>query len=185
MIMLNITNDLITSDRTPHTAKRLAGHQHLFQVSWMPLYPVGRNAAVAAMTIADEVGDGDQPADITLIDNLAAEIGMRGTRAIAQVMEPPDECELIGLTSPSRGVALRHGVHRDQSSTATPPAFKFGTRGEEPGLIVRVGAPSPPHCAYADGRGPRPWSRTCPNRRLLPQSRGRRPGVSGSRRGKD
>ena len=92
---LTTANDLITSDRTPHTARRLAGHQHLYVVSWMPLYPVGRNAAITAMTIADLVGDGDRPPNVTLIDSLAAEIGMPGASAIAQVMEPPDECELI------------------------------------------------------------------------------------------
>jgi hypothetical protein len=130
--MLNIANDLITSDRTPHTAKRLAGHQHLFQVSWMPLYPVGRNAAIAAMTIADEVGDGDQPVNITLIDKLAAHIGMPGASAIARVMEPPDECELFDCSRWRAGTA---GTASDRLVRAARPR---GHRGGRPGIAVQV-----------------------------------------------
>ena len=99
---LTITNDLITSDRTPHAARRLGNHQHLYVVSWMPLYPVGRTTALAAMKIADIVGDGSQPVEMTEIDNLARLIGTRGTTAVEQVMEPPDECELIGQLSYER-----------------------------------------------------------------------------------
>ena len=33
---LTITSDLITSDRTAHTARPFPGHPHVWQVTWLP-----------------------------------------------------------------------------------------------------------------------------------------------------
>jgi hypothetical protein len=50
---LTITDDLITSDRTAHTARPVPGHPEAWQVTWLPGQMISRSGAVTAMVLAD------------------------------------------------------------------------------------------------------------------------------------
>jgi hypothetical protein len=50
---LTIDDDSISSDRTSHTAHLAPGHEHAWQVSWLPGRLLDRNSAITAMVLAD------------------------------------------------------------------------------------------------------------------------------------
>ena len=95
---LTITDKMIRSASTPHTAEL-----HHFEagdawrVSWLPQRLMDKPAAVAAMRIAEEVGQ--IPADCdpevyddkfwTRVDAWAAELGITGPDAVVRVSEAP------------------------------------------------------------------------------------------------
>ena len=58
---LTITDHAMTSDHTPHTARPAPGHQHAWQVSWLPGRLLDRNTAITAMILADTTAE-DGPA---------------------------------------------------------------------------------------------------------------------------
>ena len=89
---LTINDDTMTSDQTPHTARLAPGCQHLWQASWLPGEVLDRNSATTAMLLADTAAKGDLHQGHRLwphIQGWAAELGLTGPDAIAQVSQPP------------------------------------------------------------------------------------------------
>jgi hypothetical protein len=88
------TDDVITSDVTPHTATRCPGG---WAVTWLGDRTVGRNQAITAMLLAEEAvtaSRGNLLSDATLkscrlIDDLARELDLTGEQAIDMVRETP------------------------------------------------------------------------------------------------
>jgi hypothetical protein len=90
---LTINDTTMTSDQTVHTARQAPGHQHLWQVSWLPGRVVDRNSAITAMVLADHVGEHDLNERHRLwpfIENWAAELGLTGSDAVNRVSRPCD-----------------------------------------------------------------------------------------------
>ena len=90
--MTIIINDTtMTSDQTPHTARRAPGSQHLWEASWLPGRLLNRNSAITAMVLADHAGDRDLNERHRLwpfIESWAAEHGLTGPDAINQASQP-------------------------------------------------------------------------------------------------
>lgn len=90
---LTITDKIMRSDQTPHTAR--LGHfgaGDAWRVSWLPQRLMDRNAAITAMTLADLVSQGegiglhDDPR-WPVVDALAAELGLSGPDAVVRISE--------------------------------------------------------------------------------------------------
>lgn len=76
---LTILNDLISSDRTAHSARLPPDETHGWEVSWLPGHRLNRNAATTAMLLADVTGSGDMHPGHRLwvhIEGWAAELGL-------------------------------------------------------------------------------------------------------------
>ena len=90
--MTIIINDTtMTSDQTPHTARRAPGSQHLWEASWLPGQALDRNSAITAMVLADHAGERDLNERHRLwpfIESWAAELGLTGSDAINQASQP-------------------------------------------------------------------------------------------------
>ena len=50
---VTIKDTIVSSDQTPHTARLAPGHQHVWEVSWLPGQIMDGNAATTAMILAD------------------------------------------------------------------------------------------------------------------------------------
>jgi hypothetical protein len=91
---LTITDCEITSDQTSHTARLLrfeAGDA--WRVSWLPKRLMDRNAAITAMTLAEQIdrnGLWDYRSSAN-IDAWAAELGLTGPQAIAMLGGVPEQ----------------------------------------------------------------------------------------------
>ncbi len=95
---MDITDDRITSDVTPHTAYRHPSpvpSEHGWVVSWLPGRVVGYNLAISAMMIAELVTLIADAGVLTIdderrpqINDLAHELGMSGDEAIRLVLAP-------------------------------------------------------------------------------------------------
>ncbi len=84
---VTITDATMTSDQTAHTARLAPGHQHLWEVFWLPGRALDRNSAITAMTLADLAGEADLNEQHHLwpfIQGWAAELGLTGSDAINQ-----------------------------------------------------------------------------------------------------
>jgi hypothetical protein len=91
---LTITSDLITRDHTAHTARLAPGHQHAWQVSWLPGRLMDRNAATTATMLADKAAATGLHAGHRLwphIQGWAAELGLIGPDAVARASQPLGE----------------------------------------------------------------------------------------------
>ena len=91
---LTITSDLITSDHTAHTARLAPGHQHAWQVSWLPGRLMDRNAATTVMILAGTAAaTGLDPGHRLWphIQGWAAELGLTTPDAITRASEPPEK----------------------------------------------------------------------------------------------
>jgi hypothetical protein len=92
---LTITDHTMTSDHTPHTARLVApGHQHAWQVSWLPGRLMDRNSAITAMIFADTAAATDMQPGHRLwphIQGWAAELHLTAPDAITLASEPPAE----------------------------------------------------------------------------------------------
>ena len=89
---LTINDDSMSGDHTWHTARRAPGHQHAWQVSWLPGRLLDRNSAVTAMILADVAGSGTwYPGDRSWphIEGWAAELGLTAPDALARISQPP------------------------------------------------------------------------------------------------
>ena len=93
-MILTITDHAITSDHTPHTARPAPGHQHAWQVSWLPGRLMDGNTATTAMMLADKAAAPGLHAGHRLwphIQGWAAELGLTAPDAITLASEPPAE----------------------------------------------------------------------------------------------
>ena len=89
---LTILDDGMSSDRTVHAARLLAGGEHQWEVSWLPGRSMDRNSAITAMVLADVTGPGDVHAGHQLwahIEGWAAELSLTAPDVLAQVSGPP------------------------------------------------------------------------------------------------
>ena len=89
---LTINDTTMTSDQTPHTARQARGRPHQWEVSWLPGQILDRNTTITAMLLADITGKSDLHQGHRLwphIQGWAAELGLTGPDAIAQVSQPP------------------------------------------------------------------------------------------------
>jgi len=90
---LTITDHGMTSDHTPHTARPAPGHQHAWQVSWLPGRLMDRNSAITAMILADTTAaTGLHPGHRLWphIQGWVAELGLTGPDAITLASAPPE-----------------------------------------------------------------------------------------------
>jgi hypothetical protein len=89
---LTIADNAMSSDRTVHTARLLAGSVHRWEVSWLPGRPLDRNSAITAMVLADVTGPGDVAAGHRLwghVEGWAAELGLTAPDVLGQISGPP------------------------------------------------------------------------------------------------
>lgn len=110
---LTINDDIMSSDRTGHTAILVPGAQHTWVVSWLPGRHLDRDSAITAMVIADASGPGGLHRGHRLwphVENWAAELGLTAPTALAAVAaEPPPG-----------------GISADQSISAEPSGPEAG-----------------------------------------------------------
>jgi hypothetical protein len=88
---LTITDDLITGESTPHTARPVPSHPHAWQVSWLPGRHLDRNSAITAMVLADLAARDPRPGHRIwpFVQSWAAELGLTAPGAIALAAQPP------------------------------------------------------------------------------------------------
>ena len=88
---LTVTDELITSDRTAHTARMAPGHRQAWEVTWLPGWYMSRTTAITAMTLAETVADaGPHPRHHLWphIEAWAAELGLTAAEAVTRATEP-------------------------------------------------------------------------------------------------
>jgi hypothetical protein len=108
---LTINDDHISGEHTPHTARRPPGHEHAWEVSWLPGRLLDRNGAVTAMILADIAGLGTSyPGDRRWphIEGWAAELGLTAPDALTRISQPPGH--------PS---AEKHGTQADPEAAGS------------------------------------------------------------------
>ena len=90
---LTITEDLITSDRTPHTACPVPGQPNTWLVTWLPGRTTTPSGAITAMMLADTAASDPHPGHRIWphINGWAAELGLTTTAALALASVPPDK----------------------------------------------------------------------------------------------
>jgi hypothetical protein len=91
---LTITDHLMTSDHTAHTARLAPGHQHAWHVSWLPGQLLDRNTATTAMIFADTAATTGLHPGHRLWPHLqgwAAELGLTTPDAITRASGPPEK----------------------------------------------------------------------------------------------
>lgn len=86
--MATITDSLMTSDQTPHTARRVGharrpGGPERWRVSWLPGTLLTRSQATTAILLAELAVDGP------LADTWAAQLGVTGAAALEWIQQPP------------------------------------------------------------------------------------------------
>lgn len=90
---ITITDHLMSSPDTPHTAAPSAGAG--WYVTWLPGRLLTRTLAIAAMTIAAVVGGRELPSGDQLwphLEGWAAELGLSAVTAVVWASEPPRYC---------------------------------------------------------------------------------------------
>ncbi len=90
---LTISDTTMTSDQSPHTARRAAS-QNGWEVSWLPGRTLDRNSAITAMVLTDIAANEHVREDHRLwphIQGWAAELGLTGTDAVAAASQLPGD----------------------------------------------------------------------------------------------
>ena len=93
---LTINDTTMTSDQTPHTARRATGPQYGWEVSWLPSQLLDRNTAITAMVLANLAAEEDLHQGHRLwphIQSWAEELGLTAPDAITQVTQPPSDIQ--------------------------------------------------------------------------------------------
>jgi hypothetical protein len=88
---LTINDTTMTSDQTAHAARLASGHEHRWEVSWLPGRALDRNSAITAMTLAGHAGEADLNGRHQLwpfIQSWAAELGLTASDAIDRASQP-------------------------------------------------------------------------------------------------
>jgi hypothetical protein len=91
---LTIQDDNISSDTTRHTARLAPGHEHAWQVSWLPGRLMGRNTAITAMTLAEAVATDEVHPGHRLwlhIEGWSAELGLTAPDALTWISQPSSQ----------------------------------------------------------------------------------------------
>ncbi len=107
---LTITDDLITSDRTAHTACPVPGHPNAWLVTWLTSQVTSPSGAVTAMMLADASARGVRPGHRAWphLCHWAAGLGLTAPDAVALASAPPRDktadCE-PGANPPDREAA--------------------------------------------------------------------------------
>jgi hypothetical protein len=94
---LTINDDSMSGDHTWHTARLARGHQHAWEVSWLPGRLLDRNSAVTAMILADVAGSGSRyPGDRSWphIEGWAAELGLTAPDALTWIAQPAGDISI-------------------------------------------------------------------------------------------
>jgi hypothetical protein len=89
---LTILDENISSDTTRHTARLAPGHEHTWQVSWLPGRLMDRNSAITAMVLAEVVAADDVNAEHRLwphIEGWSAELGLTAPDALTWISQSP------------------------------------------------------------------------------------------------
>jgi hypothetical protein len=92
--MTTITDRIMTSPATPHTARRIAvrpSAREYWRCSWLPDRSLDRNQAITAMTIAEHAipGVSLNGGHSVLLAGLAAELDLTWTAAARLIAQPP------------------------------------------------------------------------------------------------
>ena len=91
---LTIQDESISSDTTRHTARLAPGHEHTWQVSWLPGRLMDRNSAITAMVLAEVVATDDVNPGHRLwlhIEGWSAELGLTAPDALTWISQPPGD----------------------------------------------------------------------------------------------
>jgi hypothetical protein len=89
---LTITDQVITSDVTGHTAERMNWQvDAAWRLSWLPDRLLTRNEAITGMTIAEHAGEVSSP----LLRVLADELGLVPQEAVRLAAAPPADTKVI------------------------------------------------------------------------------------------
>jgi hypothetical protein len=83
-----ITDDVMTSDVTAHTARPVAGG---WELSWLPGLVLERNQAVSGMVLAETAAEGTDQQRGPLLRVLAAELGLTGEEALQHLTSDTTE----------------------------------------------------------------------------------------------
>ena len=97
---LTITDQLISSG---HVFRSAPSRPRAWRVSWLPALLLDRNTVITAMMLVDTASDARRDDGHRLwpaIHNWAAELGLTGPAAVAQVSQPPDQ-----IKGSDRGIA--------------------------------------------------------------------------------
>jgi hypothetical protein len=91
---LTILDCTITSDHTPHTARRATDHPRNWEVSWLPGRHLTRNEAITAMALAEvcpaAARGGNWERMRPHVQGWAAELGLTAEQAITRITALPD-----------------------------------------------------------------------------------------------
>jgi hypothetical protein len=91
---LTINDTTMTSDQTAHTARQAPGHEHRWEVSWLPGQILDRNTAITAMILADLGGEEDLHDGHRLwphIRSWAEELRLTAPDAITRTTQQPSD----------------------------------------------------------------------------------------------
>jgi hypothetical protein len=105
-VTLTILDDIISSDRTPHTARPASGGRNAWEVSWLPGRHMDRNSAITAIVLADLTGPRDMHAGHRHwlhVEGWAAELALTAPEALTQIANPPswaDAAQQVTLDDP-------------------------------------------------------------------------------------
>jgi hypothetical protein len=89
---VTILDDSMSSDRSPHSARRATGDRHSWEVSWLPGRHLDRNTAITAMMLADVTDPGEMHTGHRLwphVSSWAAELALAAPEALDQIAKPP------------------------------------------------------------------------------------------------
>jgi hypothetical protein len=91
-VTVTILDDSMSSDRTPHTARRTPADWRTWEVSWLSGRSVDRNSAITAMALADLAASDDVHAGHRLwphVSAWAAELELTPSEALTQLANAP------------------------------------------------------------------------------------------------
>ena len=136
---LTITDKIMRSDVTPHTAELRASRQVTPGVSWLPQRLMDRDAAITAMTLADLVS-ADCGIGLAVgprwpkVDDLAAELGLSGPNAVVRASEPPARSQPAGVSGTAGAVLCAHADEDGRGAHWLEPGETCG-RQQAPDLL--------------------------------------------------
>jgi hypothetical protein len=101
---LTILDDIMSSDRSSHTARLVPGDKRMWEVSWLPGRHLSRNSAITAMVLADVTGPGDMHTGHRLwvhVEGWAAELGMTAPDVVARTVGGPTRADVGNSALPA------------------------------------------------------------------------------------